>query len=154
MAVLLKVRAMDYCPLANIHATGKLILMFYHCFAMLWLRLHRSVAQSLQYSGYRLDVQGIIARFLAGERDFSLLHSIHPCSGGRVTPIQWVPYQGVKYPCRQADRLLPSSAKVENERSYTSILYIPSWRAQGHAWLNDIHSLTSSIIVALNQRII
>jgi hypothetical protein len=47
MAVLLKVRAMDYCRLANIHATGKLILMFYHRFAMLWLRLHSSIAQSV-----------------------------------------------------------------------------------------------------------
>jgi len=47
MAVLLKVRVMDYCRLANIHATGKLILVFYYCFAMLWLRLHRSVAQSV-----------------------------------------------------------------------------------------------------------
>jgi hypothetical protein len=47
MVVLLKVRAMDYCRLANIHATGKLVLMFYFCFAMLWLRLHSSVAQSV-----------------------------------------------------------------------------------------------------------
>jgi hypothetical protein len=73
-----------------------------------------------------LDIQGITCRFLAGEKDFSLLHSTHTCSGGRVIPIQWVPYQGVKHPCRQADHLLPSSAKVENEWSYTSILYMPS----------------------------
>jgi len=43
MAVLPKVRVMNYCRLANIHAAGKLILMFYYCFAMLPAQLGRLV---------------------------------------------------------------------------------------------------------------
>jgi hypothetical protein len=51
--------------------------------------------------------------------------------GPTQPPIQWVPGDlslGVKWPRREADHLLPSSAEVKNARSYTST---PSIRLHG-----------------------
>jgi hypothetical protein len=55
---------------------------------------------------------------------FSLHHRVQNGSGPTQPPIQWVPGTlslGVKRPRREADHSPPSSAKVKNAWSYTSI---------------------------------
>jgi len=50
--------------------------------------------------------------------------------GSTQPPIQWVteaPSLGVKWLGHEADHSLPSSAKVKNVCSYTSLPNIPSW---------------------------
>jgi hypothetical protein len=74
-------------------------------------------------TGCRLDGQEIKIEFLAGARDFSLLHSVQISSEATHLPIQWVvgAYSlGVNCLGLEADHSPPSSAKVKNAWNYTS----------------------------------
>jgi len=51
-------------------------------------------------------------------------------------PIQWVP--GLKQPDREADHSPPSSAKVKNVLSYTSLWRGTRTQSQGHLYLSPI----------------
>ena len=60
----------------------------------------------------------------AGTRDLSLLQSVQTGSGDHLSSVQWVPGMsslGVKQKGREADYSLPTSVKIQNEWSCTSI---------------------------------
>jgi hypothetical protein len=58
-----------------------------------------------------------MVKFLAGARDFSLLHSIQTGSGDHPAPYPistGAPFLELKWPGHEADHLRPSSAEVKN----------------------------------------
>jgi hypothetical protein len=64
-------------------------------------------------------------RILTGARDFSPLQIFHTVS--EAQPAYYtVSFPVERRPGRETDHLLPSSAKVKNEWSYTSIPHTPS----------------------------
>jgi hypothetical protein len=62
-------------------------------------------------------------RFQAGERGFSLLHSVQTGSGAHLASYS-MDTEGVKRPGREADHSPPSSADVENGGAISPPLYV------------------------------
>jgi hypothetical protein len=66
--------------------------------------------------GYGLDVRGSKVRVPAGLGIFLFTTASRPVLGPTQPPIQWVPGAlslGIKWPGREADHSLPSSAEVK-----------------------------------------
>jgi hypothetical protein len=80
---------------------------------------------------YRLEGRGILVRFSAGARDFSVLHSVHTGSGDHPASYRvgaGALYPGVKRPGREADHSPSPSDEVENGGSIPPLPNVSSWR--------------------------
>jgi hypothetical protein len=74
----------------------------------------------------------------------SLLQNLQTCSG--FHPASYLIDAGgyfpeIKWLGREVIQLTSLSVEIKNEWSYTSILHMPSWRAQGKFYLHETNFL-------------